>query len=45
MSRRRIPLSVLDLVPMTAGSTPREALRNSLDLARFAEAGAVPTTG
>jgi luciferase family oxidoreductase group 1 len=32
-----IPLSVLDLVPVTAGSTPGAALRNSLDLARHAE--------
>jgi luciferase family oxidoreductase group 1 len=31
------PLSVLDLVPITAGSTPRAALRNSLDLARHTE--------
>lgn len=33
----RPPLSVLDLVPVTSGSTPREALRQSLDLARHAE--------
>ena len=32
-----IPLSVLDLVPVTEGATPREALRKSLDLARHAE--------
>jgi luciferase family oxidoreductase group 1 len=32
-----IALSVLDLVPITAGSTPGQALRNSLDLARHAE--------
>src|SRR5437764_3571999 len=32
-----IPLSVLDLVPVTKGATPREALRKSLDLARHAE--------
>ena len=30
-------LSVLDLVPVPAGSTPGEALRNTLDLARHAE--------
>jgi luciferase family oxidoreductase group 1 len=30
-------LSVLDLAPIAAGSTPGEALRNSLDLARHAE--------
>jgi len=32
------PLSVLDLVPVTSGSTPRRALANSLDLARRCEA-------
>jgi luciferase family oxidoreductase group 1 len=32
-----IPLSILDLVPVTAGATPRDALRNSLDLIRHAE--------
>jgi luciferase family oxidoreductase group 1 len=32
-----IPVSVLDLAPITAGSTPRDALHNSLDLARHAE--------
>src|SRR5712664_628268 len=32
-----IPLSILDLVPVTQGATPREALRKSLDLARHAE--------
>src|SRR3954470_12902329 len=32
-----VPLSVLDLAPITLGSTPGEALRNSLDLARHAE--------
>jgi luciferase family oxidoreductase group 1 len=32
-----IPLSILDLVPVTQGATPREALRRSLDLARHAE--------
>ncbi|MDO8186624.1 LLM class flavin-dependent oxidoreductase [Conexibacter sp. JD483] len=31
------PLSVLDLVPVMAGSTPREALLHSADLARHAE--------
>jgi len=30
-------ISVLDLAPVTQGSTPRDALRNSLDLARYAE--------
>ena len=32
-----VRLSVLDLVPVTAGSTPGDALRNSLELARHAE--------
>jgi alkanesulfonate monooxygenase SsuD/methylene tetrahydromethanopterin reductase-like flavin-dependent oxidoreductase (luciferase family) len=32
------PLSVLDLVPVTSGSTPRQALANSVDLARRCEA-------
>lgn len=32
-----IPLSILDLVPVVQGSTPREALHVSLDLARHAE--------
>src|SRR4051812_3489652 len=32
-----IPLSIPDLVPIPAGSTPSQALHNSLDLARHAE--------
>jgi luciferase family oxidoreductase group 1 len=32
-----VPLSVLDLVPVVEGATPREALANSLDLAQHAE--------
>jgi len=32
-----VPLSVLDLVPVRVGSTPREALHSSLELARHAE--------
>jgi luciferase family oxidoreductase group 1 len=32
-----VPLSILDLVPVTVGATPREALLNSLDLAQHAE--------
>src|ERR1700730_14271471 len=32
-----VPLSILDLVPVTEGATPREALGRSLDLARHAE--------
>jgi luciferase family oxidoreductase group 1 len=32
-----IPLSILDLVPVAQGATPREALHKSLDLARHAE--------
>src|SRR3954466_8226523 len=35
--RSMVPLSVLDLVPVIAGATPRDALHNSLDLARHAE--------
>ena len=31
------PLAVLDLVPISSGSTPAEALRNSIDLATVAE--------
>ena len=33
-----IPISILDLVPVILGETPREALRKSLDLAQHAEA-------
>jgi luciferase family oxidoreductase group 1 len=32
-----LPLSILDLAPITAGSTATDALRNSLDLAQHAE--------
>ena len=32
-----IPFSVLDLAPVTEGSTPQQAFANSLDLARWAE--------
>ena len=32
-----VPLSILDLVPVVLGETPREALPKSLDLARHAE--------
>jgi luciferase family oxidoreductase group 1 len=35
--RRMIPLSVLDLSPIVAGSDARRALANTLDLARHAE--------
>ncbi len=35
--RHLIHLSVLDLAPISLGSTPGDALRNSLDLARHAE--------
>ena len=31
------PLSILDLSPVSTGSTAAQALRNSLDLARFAD--------
>ncbi len=33
----RVPLTVLDLVPISAGSSAPEALRNSIDLAQWAE--------
>jgi len=33
-----LPISILDLVPVILGETPREALPKSLDLARHAEA-------
>ena len=32
-----VPISILDLVPVILGETPREALRKSLDLAQHAE--------
>ncbi|WP_409299747.1 LLM class flavin-dependent oxidoreductase [Peribacillus sp. SCS-155] len=34
---RDIPFSVLDLAPVVAGSTPADALRNTLDIAQHAE--------
>ncbi|MEU6698888.1 LLM class flavin-dependent oxidoreductase [Pseudonocardia sp. NPDC046786] len=37
MSRRPVPLSVLDLSPVPAGAGVADALRNTLDLARAAE--------
>jgi luciferase family oxidoreductase group 1 len=37
MTGRRVPLGVLDLVPVTAGSSPGAALRNTLDLAQRSE--------
>lgn len=35
---KKIPFSILDLVPVTAGSNPTQALHNALDLAQHAEA-------
>lgn len=35
---QNVPLSVLDLAPISAGATAAEALANSIDLARHAEA-------
>src|ERR671919_663397 len=32
-----VPISILDLVPVIVGETPREALRKSLELAQHAE--------
>ncbi|WP_446039805.1 LLM class flavin-dependent oxidoreductase [Streptomyces sp. SID1121] len=37
MAPHRTPLAVLDLVPISSGSTAAQALRNSVDLARHAE--------
>jgi alkanesulfonate monooxygenase SsuD/methylene tetrahydromethanopterin reductase-like flavin-dependent oxidoreductase (luciferase family) len=37
MPDRPTPLSILDLAPVVEGSTPGQALRNALDLARQAE--------
>src|ERR1700685_3552904 len=37
MSPMRVPLDVLDLVPIPSGATPGEALRNTVDLAQRAE--------
>ncbi len=34
---RSVPLSVLDLAPVSSGSTPSDALRNSTELAQLAE--------
>ena len=36
-SPNSIPLSVLDLAPVTAGSTPADALRNTRELAQLAD--------
>lgn len=32
-----VPLSILDLSPVSAGSSPQQAIRNTIDLARHAE--------
>jgi luciferase family oxidoreductase group 1 len=37
MSSPRVPLDVLDLVPISSGSNPGAALRNTIDLAQRAE--------
>lgn len=37
-AKTTVPLSVLDLSPIPSGSTPGQALRNTVDLARRAEA-------
>ena len=37
MPEQPTPLSILDLSPVVSGSTPAQALRNTLDLARHAE--------
>jgi alkanesulfonate monooxygenase SsuD/methylene tetrahydromethanopterin reductase-like flavin-dependent oxidoreductase (luciferase family) len=38
VSEPRVPLSVLDLVPVPSGATPAQAVHNSVDLAQRAEA-------
>jgi luciferase family oxidoreductase group 1 len=38
MTNDMVPISILDLVPVILGETPREALRKSLDLVQHAEA-------
>ncbi|MGA3145898.1 MAG: LLM class flavin-dependent oxidoreductase [Acidimicrobiales bacterium] len=38
MTSKRVPLGVLDLVPISSGSDPPTALQNSIDLVRAAEA-------
>ena len=37
MTSPRVPLGILDLVPVSSGSSPAQAVRNSLDLVRVAE--------
>ena len=37
MTARRVPLGVLDLVPISHGSSPADALRHSIELAQTAE--------
>lgn len=37
MSGRFVPLSILDLSPISAGSTAQQALRDTVDLAQHAE--------
>ena len=41
----RAPLAVLDLVPISSGSTAAQALRNSIDLAQARSGSATPATG
>ncbi len=37
--------SILDLAPVPEGSTPGDALRNTIDLARHADRSATTATG
>ena len=37
MTPERVPLGILDLVPVSSGSSAAQAVRNSIDLARMAE--------
>jgi hypothetical protein len=39
------PLTVLDLIPISSGSTATQALRNSIDLASRPNGSAMPATG
>lgn len=43
--RATVPLSVLDLVTVGAGSTAHAALRTSVEIARLAESAATTATG
>lgn len=44
-SLRDIPISILDLAPITAGSTAAHSLRNTLELAQHAEKWVITDIG